>query len=85
MSPAEAAELFFPHLWPNPFLPTQEALEADIDANFDRNGDDEVCIRIGWGDTLNPNSHWSRVGLEGPLGEPVYSMWVNDNTANANQ
>jgi hypothetical protein len=81
MSPSDAAEMFFPHLWPGPF-PTVAALEADIRANYDQDGDDSVCIKLQWGEALNPNSHWYRIGIEGPLAEPVWVMLVTGNNAN---
>lgn len=81
VSPTQAATLFFSHLLPGQFTNIAD-FAAEIDAIFDKDGDDWVCIRLAWGYDLNPNAHWYRVGLE-VLGEPVHTMSVKDTTANA--
>lgn len=81
-TPTQAAEDFFPHLLPGQFATAGEFADV-IDAIYDRNNDDLVCIRHSWGYDLNPNSHWYRLGFEAGLGEPVHSMQAMDNNANA--
>lgn len=80
-SPTAAAADFFVHLIPGQFA-TADAFAEAIDAGVDKNGDDQICVKLSWGDNLNPNSHWYRLGLE-LLGEPVHVMTVLDNNANA--
>ena len=79
----EAAEEIFPNLLPGhrPFETVDEVAEA-IDAIFDKNDDDNICLKIIWGDDLNPNSHWYKVGVE-LLGSPTIMYILRDNTANA--
>lgn len=59
----------------------QQDFTAFIDAAFDRNGDDSVCMKTMWGDELNSNSHWYQVGFE-ILGSPAQMFIVRDNNAN---
>lgn len=40
---------------------------------YDRNGDGWICLKIQWGEELNPNSHW--YGVE--------QFLPRDNTSNA--
>ena len=49
---------------------------------YDRNGDGSICLKIMWGDDLNPNAHWYGVGID-LLGTPTEQFLVRDNTANA--
>jgi hypothetical protein len=79
----EAAEEIFPNLLPglHPFETVDEVAEA-IDATFDKNDDDNICLKIHWGDDLNPNSHWYKVGVE-LLGSPTIDYILRDNNANA--
>ena len=51
-------------------------------ATYDRNDDDDVCLLVMWGEDLNPNSHWYKVGME-LLGSPTEQYFVHENTANA--
>jgi hypothetical protein len=82
MSVADAAALIHPHLFPGAF-PTVDALVADIESRSDaKRPDDVVCVKEQWGEALNPNSHWYRVGVA-VLGEPTHAFHVKDNTANA--
>lgn len=77
----DAAALIFPHLLPGQFA-TQAALAAAIDAAYDdKRPDNMVCVKTLWGEHLNPNSHWYRVGVE-LLGEPTHLFLVEDNRAN---
>lgn len=36
---------------------------ALIDAVYDRNDDDSVCVKTMWGEDLNPKSHWYGISL----------------------
>jgi hypothetical protein len=51
-------------------------------AGLDKNGDGDLCLLRIWGDDLNPNAHWYKVGLE-VYGMPVTANYLRDNTANA--
>ena len=81
-TPEEAASDFFPHLLPGAFATAAEFADV-IDANDNRDGDAWVCIRLSWGFDLNPKSHWYRLGIAGPLNEPVHALHVIDNSAAA--
>jgi hypothetical protein len=78
----EAAEEIFPNLLPGllPFETVEEVAEV-IDAVYDNNDDGNICLKIIWGDDLNPNSHWYKVGVE-LLGSPTIMYILRDNTAN---
>lgn len=49
---------------------------------LDKNDDGDLCLLRLWGDDLNPNSHWYKVGIE-LFGSPVIANYVRDNTAAA--
>lgn len=49
---------------------------------IDRNGDGSICLKIMWGEDLNPNSHWFGVGID-VLGTPLEQFLPRDNRANA--
>lgn len=77
----DAAAAIWPALLdPSPWA-DEAAFASFLDATYDRNGDDAVCVKTMWGDDLNPNSHWYRVGLE-LIGEPTQMFIVRDNNAN---
>ena len=71
----QAATDFFPHLLPGQF--TSPAEFADVIAADVKDDDGQVCVKLMWGETLNPRSHWYRLGME-VLGEPVHQMLVKD-------
>jgi hypothetical protein len=77
---ADAAAAIYPHL----FAPPPGGLPAfeTIVAGDDRDGDGRVCLKEQWGEALNPNSHWARLGMA-VLGEPTRAFIVHDNTASA--
>ncbi len=79
---AAAAEIF-PNLLPGlyPFESVDE-LGDFLDATYDRNGDDMICVKSIWGEDLNPNSHWYMVGVD-LLGAPTIMYIPRDNTASA--
>lgn len=68
---------FFPHLLPGQF-DTAAEFEAVLAAAEDADGDGWVCVKHLWGDALNPNSHWYRLGFEVGLNEPVHVILVKD-------
>lgn len=77
-----AAERIWPALIDSsPFPGGIADFEAAV-AGYDRNADGTVCIKIMWGDDLNPNAHWYRVGLE-LLGSPVEQFLSRDNNSAA--
>lgn len=78
----QAADDFFEHLTPGQFANADDFADA-IDALSDRNGDDDICIKLMWGEELNAKSHWYRLGFELGLDEPVHLMMAVDNTAMA--
>jgi hypothetical protein len=47
----------------------------------DRNGDGNVCMKITWGEDLNPNSHWYLLGLEVVGGPAEAFVWRDNNVA----
>jgi hypothetical protein len=79
----QAAQEIFPNLLPGlyPWANAGELAEF-IDSTEDRNNDNMVCMKTMWGDHLNPNSHWYRVGVA-LLGTPTIMYLLRDNTANA--
>jgi hypothetical protein len=50
--------------------------------SYDANMDDAVCVKIMWGEDLNPNSHWYRFGIE-LLGSPIEQFLPRDNNSAA--
>ena len=78
---AAAAEIF-PNLLPGYPWTTPEEFAEFLDATFDKNGDDMMCVKTMWGEGLNPNSHWYIVGVD-LLGAPTILYQLRDNTANA--
>jgi len=72
--------------WPALLDPSPFADEADYRESFvrliDRDGDGSICLKIMWGEKLNPNSHWYGVGIE-LIGTPTEQFLGRDNTANA--
>ena len=73
-------------VWPALLDPSPWVDEADFRESavrpFDRNGDGSICLKIMWGEKLNPNSHWFGVGID-LLGTPTEQFLPRDNTANA--
>jgi hypothetical protein len=58
---------------------------ADLEAalsGYDANADGSVCVKIMWGEDLNPNSHWYLFGIE-LLGSPIEQFLPRDNNAGA--
>ena len=49
---------------------------------IDANGDGSICLKIMWGEKLNPNSHWYGVGID-LIGTPTEQFIPRDNNANA--
>ena len=79
---AAAAEVF-PNLLPGQYpWQTADEFAAFLDATYDRNGDDMVCVKTMWGEDLNPKSKWYIVGVD-LLGAPTIMYVLRDNTANA--
>lgn len=73
-------------IWPSivdttPFPGGIPDLEAAL-GGLDKNGDGDLCLLRRWGEALNPNSHWYRVGIE-LFGSPVIANYLRDNTAAA--
>lgn len=72
--------------WPALLDTSPWANEAEYRESFvrpiDRNGDGSICLKIMWGERLNPNSHWYRVGVE-LIGTPTEQFLGHDNNANA--
>lgn len=73
-------------VWPALLDQSPWADEADFRESavrpYDRNGDGSICLKIHWGDQLNPNSHWYLVGVD-VLGTPTEQFLPRDNTSNA--
>lgn len=67
--------LLDPSPWPD------EAAFAALIAAYDRNEDGAVCVKTGWGEDLNPNSKWYKLGIE-LLGSPTQTFIVRDNNSN---
>lgn len=78
---AAADEIFPVLLDPSAFPGGTADLAADL-AGYDRNGDGYVCLKWMWGDALNPNSHWYRVGMD-ILGSPTEQVLSYDNNSGA--
>lgn len=58
-----------------------EEFELAVDS-YDRNGDGLVCIKVMWGEDLNPQSHWYQFGVD-LLGSPVEQFLPRDNNSGA--
>jgi hypothetical protein len=73
-------------VWPALLDQSPWANEADFRESavrpYDRNGDGSICLKILWGEQLNPNSHWYLVGVD-VLGAPTEQFLPRDNTSNA--
>jgi hypothetical protein len=83
MSVEDAAARSWPGLLDKSAFPGgQEEFEQFLDAAVDRNSDDQLCLKILWGENLNPNSHWYKVGVT-ILGSPTEFYLFLDNSANA--
>jgi len=81
---ADAAATIWPALIdPSAFPGGIADLEAALDG-YDKNDDDELCVKTSGGEDLNPNSHWYRVGLE-LLGEPIQFFIPSDNNRAASE
>jgi len=76
-----AAAEFFDHLLPGQFA-TAADFAAAIAASSDKDGDGWICRKLMWGDALNPQSHWYKLGWE-LLGEPTHVILTMDDRANA--
>ena len=77
-----ATALIWPHLLaPEVFDKDPAGLAAAIGGD-DRDGNGFVCIKTMWGDALNPNSKYYRLGME-LIGEPTWVFMVHDDRANA--
>lgn len=82
MTVEEAAARTWPALLdPSPFADEAEYRESFV-RPIDGDGDGSICLKIMWGDKLNPNSHWYRVGIE-LIGTPTEQFIGHDNNANA--
>jgi hypothetical protein len=77
-----AAIEIFPNLLPGHPWQTADELAEFLDATYDRNDDDLICVKTMWGDDLNPNAHWYKVGVD-LLGAPTVMYLPRDNTASA--
>jgi hypothetical protein len=53
---------------------------TEVVGTYDRNGDGVICLKVMWGEDLNPNSHWYAVGLEA-IGSPTEQFLPRDNNA----
>ncbi len=73
-------------IWPGLIDPSPWTDQADFRVSAiepeDRNGDGSLCLKIMWGEDLNPNAKWYRVGID-VLGTPTEVFLARDNTANA--
>lgn len=80
-----AAAEIFPDLLPG-LYPWEDAdgLAGFLDERYDKNADDTVCVKALWGDALNPNSHWYKVGVDA-LGSPTVQYFIRDNNANSDK
>lgn len=77
-----AADYIFPILLDTSAFPGGVGdLAADL-ASYDRNGDGMLCLKSMWGDALNQNSHWYKVGVD-VLGEPTTQVFAYDNNSAA--
>ena len=77
-----AAERIWPKLVDQSVFPAGISdLEAAL-GGYDRNGDGSVCVKIMWGDDLNPNSHWYQFGVD-LLGSPIEQFLPRDNNSGA--
>ena len=77
-----AAEIIWPHLLDPGALGSEENLAAAIAAVADQNdGDGWVCLKTFWGETLNPKSHWYKVGVE-LTGSPTISFLTEPDNPN---
>lgn len=61
--------------------PGGESEFTELISGFDGNGDGVVCLTTRWGDQLNPNSHWYKVGVA-LTGSAAQLFTVHDNNAN---
>lgn len=77
-----AAAAIWPRLLDQSPYAGGESEFAGVIELYDRNGDGVICVKAMWGDALNPNSHWYRVGIE-VLGSPTQQFFVADNRARA--
>ena len=81
MTVDQAAAYIWPRLLAQDAFPDgQSELSDAIDATWNKNGDDEVCMKVKT--FTNPNSRWYKVGME-LIGSPTQYMNVVDNNANA--
>ena len=80
-SVADAANAIYPILLDSSAFPSVDDLAADL-AGYDRNGDEMLCLKWMWGDALNPNSHWYKVGVD-VLGAPAVQVFAYDNNSAA--
>lgn len=78
---AEAAATVWPALLDQSPWANEAAFADFLDATYDRNDDGAMCIKTMWGEDLNPNSHWYKVGLE-VLGSPTQLFVIRDNNSN---
>ena len=81
-SVGQVAARMWPGLLDNTAFPGGQAELEAVLAGLDRNGDGALCLKITWGEQLNPSSHWYKVGLA-ILGTPTELYNVHDNSANA--
>lgn len=68
----EIAETIFDGLVDDPGVDL-EFFRDNVIAPFDRNGDQQLCLKTMWGDALNPNSNWYGIS----------QFLVRDNSSNA--
>ena len=57
------------------------AFAAWLDGAYDGNDDGLMCVQTAWGEALNPNAKWYRVGIE-LIGSPTQTFTPQDNNSN---
>lgn len=78
----EAAEIIWPHLLDPDALGSEENLAGAISVVADQNDQDGwICLKVFWGEHLNPNSHWYKVGVE-LTGAPTISFLTEPDNPN---
>lgn len=84
MTVVDVAEEVFDNLLPGVYpWGTEDEFADFISATLDKNGDGSICLKMMWGDNLNPKSHWYLVGIDLGFGTGVTQYLPHDNNANA--
>lgn len=79
---ADATDYIWPHiLIPDAFGNDAANLMAALSGD-DKDGNGFVCVKTQWGEALNPNAKYARLGQE-LIGEQTWLFIVHDDRANA--